>query len=188
MPAFAADIVPPLLRALLLLPQLLLALILWTGSCGAGELSEYQVKAAFVLNLARYTEWPPQELSGSQEIRVCTVGSDPFRQAFDALNGKQAKGKAIVVKHLAQPEGAQDCQVLFVGESMRRQVPRVLRAVQGAPILTIAEVEEFPEAGGMVNLLVEKNKTVLEVNHGALKRAGLQVSAQVLKVARRVLE
>lgn len=188
MTASSAGGARPLFRALFSSPLFLLALFLPAGSCAGGELSEYQVKAGFVLNLVRYTEWPAAELSGSQELRVCTVGSDPFRQAFDALNGKAAKGKSLAVTHLSQPEGAQDCQVLFIGESMKKQLPRLLKLVKGAPILTISEVEEFPEAGGMVNLLVERNKTVLEVNQGALKRAGLQMSAQALKVARRLLE
>lgn len=166
----------------------LLSLLLPPIPVFAGELSEYQVKAGFVLNIVRFTEWPAADLAKVPEIRVCTIGSDPFRQAFDALNGKSAKGKPISVSHLDQLESVQGCHALFIGESQRKQIPRTLKYLRQAPVLTVSEVEEFPEAGGMVNLLVERNKTVLEVNNGAIRKANLKISAQVLKVARRVIE
>lgn len=154
----------------------------------AGEASEYQVKAGFVLNIVRYTEWPAGELAKAQEIKICTVGSAPLKQAFNALNGKIAKGKPIAVSHLAQVDYMQGCHAIFFGESQLKQIPRALKALKNAPVLTISEIEEFPEAGGMVNLLVERNKTVLEINNAAVRKANLQMSAQVLKVAKRLLE
>lgn len=175
-------------RVLAVAVYLLLALVFLPAAAESGELSEYQVKAGFVLNIVRYTEWPTGELAKAGEINICTIGSDPFRQAFDALNGKTAKGRSITVSHLAQLEASQGCHALFIGESQRKQIPRALRFLKNAPVLTMSEVEEFAEEEGMVNFLVEKNKTVLEVNKGALHRANLQISAQVLKVAKRVLE
>jgi hypothetical protein len=45
------------------------------GTLGAGT-SEYAVKAAYLYNFAKFTEWPNTEQLGS--LTVCLYGKDPF--------------------------------------------------------------------------------------------------------------
>ena len=156
--------------------------------CTSGEFNEYQIKAGFIFNLVQFTDWPDQSLAKTAEIRVCTLGTDPFDAAFQALNGKVAKGKPIAITHLEQIEDIEGCHVLFIGASKRKQISRILKYVKNAPILTVSEVENFPESGGMVNLLLERNKTVLEINNAAVHKNKLKISSQVLKLARLVTE
>lgn len=166
----------------------IMAVLLTPGLCAGGEISEYKVKAGFVLNLVRFTDWPANELAKTREIKICTIGTDPFAAAFKSITGKLAKGKPIAISHLEQIEDLEGCNILFIGESERKHFSRILNYVKNAPILTISEVDKFTESGGMVNLLIERNKTVLEVNNASVHKADLKISSQVLKLAKKVIE
>ncbi len=166
----------------------LLLVLLFPVLCASSEFNEYQVKAEFIYNLVRFTDWPNKELANSRSIKICTLGTDPFNSSFQSLNGRVTKGKTLTIRHLDQIEDIEGCHVLFISTSERKQIPRILKHVKNDPILTVSEVESFAKSGGMVNLLLESNKTVLEINNVAVHRNKLKISSQVLKLARIVSE
>ena len=56
---------------------------------GRSEYTEYQVKAAFLYNFAKFVKWPDGPGSGGPRPLVITVfGEDPFGDAWNALAGK----------------------------------------------------------------------------------------------------
>ncbi|HEU5051094.1 MAG TPA: YfiR family protein, partial [Gemmatimonadales bacterium] len=51
----------------------------------AGSL-EYQVKAAYLLNFARYVSWPEGAFaSPTAPLPICVLGADPFGNALDEV-------------------------------------------------------------------------------------------------------
>ena len=45
---------------------------------------EYQVKAAFLYNLAKFVEWPPESFKTSTDpMTVCILGSSPITDALE---------------------------------------------------------------------------------------------------------
>src|SRR5450755_267106 len=88
--------------------------IAWCRSLAAGT-AEYAVKAAYVYNFAKFTEWPNAEPLGS--LTVCLYGKDPFGGFLDeAVRGKQAHGLPILIRRLpAGDANFDECQVLFFG-------------------------------------------------------------------------
>src|SRR5207244_10853841 len=67
------------------------------GLAGASALGqpvdEYQVKAAFLFNFAKFVEWPPQAFpSASAPFSICVLGQNPFgRSLQEAVEGKVAQ-------------------------------------------------------------------------------------------------
>jgi len=151
------------------------------------ELNEYQVKAGLVLKLLNFVEWPEKSLANSPVLKICTLGTDPFSAAFASLNNKDINGKKITIRHVEEIKDSEGCHVLFIGASQRKNISRILKYVRNAPVLTVSEVEGFPEAGGMINLLIERKKPCFEVNNTALHEARLKVNPQVLVLARKVM-
>ena len=48
--------------------------------------TEYQIKAAFLFNFAKFVEWPPSAFSTDKApITLCIAGGDPFGNTLDAL-------------------------------------------------------------------------------------------------------
>ncbi|MCB1940215.1 MAG: YfiR family protein, partial [Rhodocyclaceae bacterium] len=107
--------------------------------------SEYQLKAAFLLNFARYAEWPSLP-SGS--LKVCLYGRDPFGAALSSLEHRQVQGREVKVVLLGSIEQASACQLLFISDSEERRSATLLRSLAGTPVLTVSDMEGFVDEGG----------------------------------------
>jgi hypothetical protein len=152
---------------------------------------EYEVKAAFLYNFAKFVEWPDNAFaSADAPVVFCIVGTNPFDGALErVINDRTAHGRRILVQETAEgTPGA--CQLVFVSGSEDGRVARVVQttqAAQGAPVLTVGESQAFNDAGGMIRLVVEEGGVRFDINAAIAERAGLKFSSQLLKLARKVV-
>jgi hypothetical protein len=156
----------------------------------AAQPTEHEVKAAFLFHFARLTEWPPEALPDGQPFVVGVLGEDPFGRTLDRiLEGQAIHGRPAQVRRLSSLEELREpLQILFVSTSERGHFARVLRRLQGTPVLTVSEEDGFAEAGGMVNfVLTPEGRVRFEINQAESEAAGLRMSSQVLKLARIVV-
>lgn len=151
----------------------------------AAPVDEYQVKAAFIYNFARFVEWQPEIFRGEKDpIRICVLGHDPFGGSLSStVEHKAVDGRLFAVGDVATPAEAAGCQVLFVSSSERKRIAAILSAIPTAGVLTIGEVEGFTHEGGIVNFKLENGKVRFEVNVEAAARARLRISSKVLELA-----
>ena len=159
------------------------ALLIWAPLvCAASVAGEYQVKAAFLYNFAKFVDWPGD--GGQGMFVLCVLGADPFGGAIDAVAGKPVGGRTIQVRRLASADGAGACQMLFISSSEADGLGKDLGAVRGKPVLTVGDTPGFAERGVVINLYVEQSKVRFEINIDAAKRAQLNISSQLLRLAR----
>ncbi len=150
---------------------------------------EYQVKAAFLFNFANFVEWPDEAFpKGGRNFVICVIGGDPFGGALDSLKGKTLKGRIVIVRYCFEAAEARGSQVLFVGKSERGNINHIVKALKGSPVLTVADQDGFCQAGGMINMVNERNRVGFEINVSAARRAGLQISSHLLKLAKEVIQ
>jgi hypothetical protein len=146
---------------------------------------EYQIKAAFVYNFVKFVDWPAAALpETSDTINVCVLGDEAFAAGFDTLTDKTVKGKKLAVRRVEQVKDADGCHVLFIGSSEEKRAPQVLQTLQGASVLTVGEMDRFPQLGGIINFVVERNKLRFEINVSGAERARLKLSSQLLGLAK----
>ncbi len=146
--------------------------------------TEYQVKAAFIYNFAKFVEWPEEALANRPFV-IGIVGQDPFGSLIDnAVAGKTVRNSKIVIRRFPRVEDAADSHILFVSGSEGNNVDRVLKQLGRAPILTVSDTERFAEQGGMVQLIMDQNRVRFAINVAAVERAGLKPSSQLLKLAK----
>ena len=158
---------------------------------GDAKAPEYQVKAAFIYKFATYIHWPAKAgADANTPFVIGVIGKDPFGPALDAVvHGQSLEQKAIVVTRLARLEDALHCDVLFVSASEREHLQRIFAALRGAPVLTVGDMDQFAELGGMINLVTTEDKHIrFDINKGAIDRAGLKAQSQLLRLARIVDE
>jgi hypothetical protein len=151
--------------------------------------TEYDVKAAYIYNFAKFVEWPrgkPPEPGGT--ISVCLVGNDPFGPALAAIEGKTAEGKKIRIRREQFARNVKGCEVLFISSSEEERLDRVLEAVKGLPVLTIGDTKGFAQRGVMINFYMESRQVRFEINPKAAERGGLKISSNLLKIAKIVGE
>ncbi|NOY45419.1 MAG: YfiR family protein [Deltaproteobacteria bacterium] len=148
-----------------------------------------EVKAAIVLNLARFTEWPPGTFSDAgTPLVVCVWGEDPVSHALGGIRGETAGGHPVVLRAVASPDRLQGCHVAYVARSERRHVAGILTALRGRPVLSVSDIEGFAAWGGAVSFWTLGGRVRFDVNPAALRHAGLKVSSKVLRLARLVEE
>jgi hypothetical protein len=162
--------------------------------CGApgtvpAELSEYDVKAAFLFHFAQFVEWPGEAFKdASSPLTYCTIGEDRFRGALDeSVKGKSVGGRPLRVLHLKQREQIEGCQVVFVAIEEKKRLEETLAGAAGQAVLTVGETEHFARDGGMIGFFLEENKVRFEINLDAASKARLKISAKLLSLAKTVI-
>jgi hypothetical protein len=171
----------------ILLPLVLLALL--SSAAVAQAPSEYDVKAAFLYNFTKFVEWPPSAFSsGGDPLQVCILGEDPFGRSLPSvLEGEEVQGRTLRLRRVTHLFDPGLCHILFVSRSERERVPAILAVVEGAPMLTVSEIDGFVDRGGVINFRLVSGKVRFEINQTAAERAGLKVSSKLLRLAIRVV-
>jgi len=178
----------PFLRLWLVVSISVLALIGSTTTAPADSpaFSEYQVKAAFLYNFARFVEWPSNAFPDAQApILLGVIGEDPFGGALEqVIKGKTVNGRELVLKRLTRQQDLKGFHMLFVSSSEARHLSQIMESLKGKCVLTIGETEGFAQTGGVINFTLEENKVHFEINVDTAERAHLKISSKLLALAK----
>ncbi len=161
-----------------------LGLIAVGGTTGAQaqSLGENDAKAAFVLKLVNFVQWPSE--ASQRDLVIGFIGADSTSDALQRqVAGKSVNGRRVVVRRLGLDGDLKACQVIFLGDSERKNALSVLERVRGTSVLTVGEFDGFGQHGGIVNLLLNEGRIRFEVNPHAAERAHLQISSRLLSLA-----
>lgn len=152
---------------------------------GQEPAQEYQIKAAFLFNFAKFVEWPSDAFpNANSPIIVGVLGKNVFGHYLeDTIQGKTVQNRPFVLKELKSVDDAVHCHILFVSPSMSDDFSRVIKDLHNASVLTVSETDQFLKAGGMINFIIEDNKVHFQINDGAAKAAGLKISSKLLSLA-----
>ena len=165
----------------------LFGLLTGTRYVSAGEtaLREYQVKALFLFNFAKYVEWPPVCFEQTNTpIRIGIIGESNFGDDLNkAVAGKRIGGREITVRQMEKDGDLGHCHILFISSSEKKRLGEILSRVSSMPILTVGESEQFTQQGGIINFIKKEGKVRLEIDCDAARRTKLQLSSKLLSVA-----
>jgi hypothetical protein len=148
--------------------------------------SEYQVKAAFLYNFAKFVDWPAEAFAGSNgRLIIGVIGDDPFGGALDqAINGKAINGRPLVVRRLKWSQDLRSCHIIFISSSERQRLPQIIQNLKGASVLTVGDMGQFNQHGGIINFILEANKVRFEINSRGADQARLRISSKLLALAK----
>jgi hypothetical protein len=147
---------------------------------------EYQVKAAFLLNFAKFVQWPNSVFRDEKSpITVCVFRYDPFGSVLDEmLRGKSVNNRELIARRITDFQQLPSCHLIFVSDRESRRLPEVLASVKNGSFLIVGESGSFAERGGGIQFFLEDNKLRFAVNLDALARSRLTVSSKLLALAR----
>ena len=115
---------------------------------------------------------------------ICIAGMDPFSNHLFDLNGQTVREKEVSVERVDDDRKLPShCKIVFVSPSEHNRLNEVLDNLDKEPVLTVSDQDGFTDKGGMINLRVVKNKVRFEINIAAVNRAGLRISAKLLRLA-----
>jgi hypothetical protein len=150
---------------------------------------EYLIKAAVLYNFAKFTRWPSSAFDGPDApLRLCILGTDPFGDTLATIEDKPVNGRRLKTERISEVNEARRCHLLFVSATAEAQVDRLLETIDGQPVLTVADMPGFARAGGILDLTTLDDRLRFDVNTTAAERAGLKLSAKLLRLAATVIE
>jgi hypothetical protein len=159
-----------------------------SASAGAtyGQVNEYEVKAAFLYNFAKFVKWPAHTFtSPADPLVICVIGDSMVVHVLEStIAGKEIDGRRLVVRTIPDVRQLGVCQILFVSGSEQQRVPAILAGCKTRSVLTVGELEGFAAQGGVINFKVEDGKVRFEINTTAAAEQQLQISSKLLSLAR----
>lgn len=146
---------------------------------------EYQVKAAFLYNFAKFVEWPPGTFANPTDpIGICIAGVNPFGSTLDSMvQGKKIGDRAFVVRRIPDTQQAKGCQILFIGGTEWKRIRPLLEALRGMAILTVGETDDFTASGGMIALQIAGPRVRIQIDIEAAEHSRLKISSKLLSLA-----
>ncbi len=147
--------------------------------------NEYLIKSAFLYNFSKYIQWDQKHSTGPFVIGV--LGQSEILGPLEGIaQKKKVAGRSIEIKKYSKLEDIQTCHILFVSTSDRKEIERTLddmRNIKKSNILIVTDSEGGAEKGAALNFIIAGGKVRFELNDLALKRAGLEASSQLKKIA-----
>jgi hypothetical protein len=145
---------------------------------------EQAVKAAYLLNFTRYVDWPAGTFADADApVNLCVLGENAFGGVVrQSVQGRRSRGRPIRVLEPDAPAQTGDCHIAFVA-GRSREARAWLAALRHSPTLTVGDGPEFLGIGGMVAFVLVDETLRFEIDAGAVRHAGLQISSRVLALA-----
>ncbi len=164
--------------------NLLLGGLLLGGHAWASEFDEYAVKAAYLYNFAKFVEWPPKAFpTANAPLLICIAGDNPFGEALAALSGKTVVSHPVEVRHIPMATNLDQCHIVFIGRSEQGRFKTVLAKLVRLPILTVSDIGDFAQTGGMIGLVEAEQRIRFDINLAITRQSNLKLSSQLLKLA-----
>jgi hypothetical protein len=149
----------------------------------ADEEVELRIKAAYLLNFARFVEWP-KPAAASEPVVIAVLGRDSIVVTLENTSqGKNIKGHPIKIKQFASLEQIDRCDILFIPRSEAKKARSAFADLSAKPILTVGEAGGFLGQGGIIEFQLIDDTLRFSVNAGAAERSGLIISSDLLRVA-----
>ena len=156
---------------------------LWATSSDA---LENEVKAAMVFNFTKFIEWPTASFTDSKApFVVGLLGEDdltPFLEA--AMREKSVAGHPVRCIRMQAHKASENCHLLVIARSERRKGAEILSKWQRSGVLSVSTIDEFVKMGGVIGIVVEDKRARFEVNIDTARRANLNISSKLLRLAR----
>ena len=145
--------------------------------------SEAEIEAVYVFKFSQFITWPGGARA-APTFDICILGDNPLGPFLDrTVRGEKVNGKAVIDRHIARPQDTQGCSILYIGRSENYRLRQVLAAVRDSPLLTVSDIPEFSDKGGMIEFVLQGGRVRFEVNLAPAEQAGLSMSSELLKVA-----
>jgi hypothetical protein len=144
--------------------------------------SQSDVEAVYLFDFGKFVHWP----SGADEgpLHLCIAATPSFVAGVQrTIANETIDGRALDVREVSRPENESGCEILFIDASQGERSNALLQGAAEKPILTVSDLPDFLERGGMIQFQIVQKRVRFSVNLDAVNRGHLLMSSELLKVA-----
>jgi len=152
----------------------------------AQQYTEYEVRAAYLFNFAKFVQWTEKSFKTPTTSFVIGIyGKNQFESILaKTLQGRTINNRNIIIKYYKSKKEI-DCNILFVSELNKLELIELISYLKNKPILTVGDnIDEFCELGGMINFTKQHEKQRFEINNNAALRSKLIINSKLLSLAK----
>ncbi|HEY0817771.1 MAG TPA: YfiR family protein [Rhizobacter sp.] len=144
-----------------------------------------ELKVAIVYNILQFVEWPAD--ADSPRLTLCVDAAGMLASYFKPLAGRPVQKRQLDVADMGEGfDNWKQCHAVFVDASSRRSAGLAARVPNALPVLVLGDDAEG--RGLMVHLVESAGRVGFNVDLGAARRARLQISSRLLRLAKKVAE
>lgn len=150
------------------------------------QVSEAEIKAAFVERFTRFVEWPQlSDEMANPDFKITIIGNNNFAKSLKNLFSEiKIKDRTIQVNSLLEKNKIRTSLMVIICGSNERELQDVLRYADSHPILIVSNSIGFAKAGSHINMIQEGNHIRYEINQKAIEKTGLKVSSLLMASAK----
>jgi hypothetical protein len=150
---------------------------------------EYKIKAAFLLNFAKFINWPANSFSGDEQLfKICVLGKNPFGSALSAIESRTIGNRNIDLRYFDNVEQVADCHLLFISDSEKNNLHNIFRVLGDHPIITVSDINGFSGSGGIIEFVTKDNKLAFIINLSRAREQGFVIHSALLDLATEVIQ
>lgn len=150
----------------------------------SSKLNEYEVKAAYLYNFAKFVDWPaaafPRE---NTPLTICIVGKSPLNEVIESLAGKSIKNRRLVIRQFSKIEDLNECHILFINAAVKSSLSQIVASIALRPILTVSDSKGFAATGGIIEFVPVGDKIRFKISNQAAQHVNLRISSHLLRLA-----
>ncbi|MCG8615982.1 MAG: YfiR family protein [Desulfobacterales bacterium] len=163
-----------------------------------------KLKAAFLLNFMKFSEWPEDSFKDDDSPILLTVyGADTIGTALDqTLTDRAVHGRTIVIhralppvrNHYKKPEEyraalsatmdrLRQSHVVLLAGLEEESTQHLINSVADAPVLLVGDGQQYVKSQTMLDLVKNEGRIRIYANREALEESQVKVSSRLLKLA-----
>ncbi|MCU7376252.1 YfiR family protein [Paucibacter sp. O1-1] len=145
----------------------------------SGPAAPESLKAEIVFRALMFVSWPGDRISSGKGLQLCTLGDGRMDTALLALGGRMIRQQGLETRR-ARLDQLGGCHAIYLAAPN----PSIIAALSGRAVLLVSDTTSTLADGVMLNLQVEDGRVVFDIELDAARRAGLDISAKLLRLAR----
>ncbi len=159
------------------------AVFSFIGIGQSASASEYQVKAVFLFNFAKFVDWPPNAFPDANTPFVIGVlGQDPFGSYLDdTVRGERINNRQLLVRRYRNPAEINNCHVLFISRSESDRLDQIVAALKYRKLLIVTDADGG-KGGVIIRFTTEGNRIRFKIDSEAAKAANITISSKLLRL------
>jgi len=154
---------------------------------GFSQTNVNTLKAVYLEKFSRFITWPEEcNMSDiNQPFIISILGKTELTESLNLVYSQQEiYNKRVIIKEIHDLKEIEGSHILFIAESEKKNIPKILLITNGLPILTVSASEEFAQKGILINFYEENNRLRFEINETAVLKSPLKMSYYLLSTAR----
>ena len=154
----------------------------------SADTAERQIKAAFLYKFCFYVEWPSGTFSTADSPLIFGVAGDEAqkKELEQVIKSRTINGRSLEVRRVDANTSLQGLHLLFVAQSEQSNISRLLSIAPTQPLLVVTESSGGLDGGSSINFVQQDDRVRFDINLKPMELRGLHISAQLLKVARKI--